>query len=1036
MYVRVTKTVADKGVLVHPDEVEKQIDDRKVDWYVSAFTYGDDSVEYFKSNNGSIKGYNGDAWTSALYWDLDCKGDFEKVADEALKLIDKLEEIGVLGSTTVYFSGNKGVHIYVDTDGKFTPEETSRICYNLAKDAKVDNSVLDTSVYNMTRIFRIVNTRHQESKLYKIPLDIEELEKLSEKEIRSLAKKQRKEEFEPELCDAKIFKDLYPVNVKQNSNVLHLFDHNDPDKPDFKDCPKNHPRCIYSLEKGYIEQGHRHDAILRLAAYYKHKGLDRDDAATKIFEALNKRHEVYPEITDADPSENERDIDEIYSDKWEGGYFTCKNDRYLASKCDVGNGPCWKHLDEEEEVFISRAMDIDSLILDYIKYGMEADKDYPKTGINWLDDMIRLRPRNYSIVNGANGCVDADTEFLSPSGWKRIADYNSNDEVMQYDPNTGLASFVYPEEYIKKPCDLMWHFYHPYGLDQMLSDEHRVLYETTRGNLAIKTANEIADRAHNNNYGFAGKILTSFKIDHDTHCYDNLDLGKDQARLMVAVIADGHFPNNTNRCVIRLKKKRKKERLKLLLKKAAIPYKERVCGGDPDYTVTTFYAPKRHKHFSSVYYSCRPYEMDGIYEEIFFWDGNEKTKTFSTTNLESAKFVQYLLSTKGFRSTISAQDRIGQKKVNEYEYKSIEYTVTCTNQTKVSMRSPNFNPMRVRTKDGYKYCFTVPTGFLVLRRNKNIFITGNSGKTSLAIQMLEEWNKQELHNIFFSLDMASPSLFEKLGARYTEFNIREIEEAFNRNTENKHIQKEVIEAIKEKLPYTFFDFTSSASVEHIEKTIIAVESERGVNLRAGIVDYAGRLTADSDSAYMRATYNATTMNDVVKRQNLHLVVISQVSRENGDHTDPLRTSRVAKESGAWEENATIIVNVWRTFGNGIDAQDKFMNIYVAKNRSGSLGEMIFGWEGTTGSISDLSRKELAEYRSLCEQHNINSRMVPIKSPKEEDPIDKEAKERKKELEEGDYTPKRLKNRKRFERNEEDEKEISDRKNSRRSRRRS
>ena len=39
------------------------------------------------------------------------------------------------------------------------------------------------------------------------------------------------------------------------------------------------------------------------------------------------------------------------------------------------------------------------------------------------------------------------------------------------------------------------------------------------------------------------------------------------------------------------------------------------------------------------------------------------------------------------------------------------------------------------TKDGYKYCFEVPLGNLILRRNNKIFITGNSGKDTFVDQL-------------------------------------------------------------------------------------------------------------------------------------------------------------------------------------------------------------------------------------------------------------------------------------------------------------
>ena len=52
-------------------------------------------------------------------------------------------------------------------------------------------------------------------------------------------------------------------------------------------------------------------------------------------------------------------------------------------------------------------------------------------------------------------------------------------------------------------------------------------------------------------------------------------------------------------------------------------------------------------------------------------------------------------------------------------------------------------PVQVPTTDGYKYCFTVPSHMLILRRNGNIFITGNCGKTAATkavVEMLEANN--------------------------------------------------------------------------------------------------------------------------------------------------------------------------------------------------------------------------------------------------------------------------------------------------------
>ena len=79
-----------------------------------------------------------------------------------------------------------------------------------------------------------------------------------------------------------------------------------------------------------------------------------------------------------------------------------------------------------------------------------------------------------SFVLNDIGCVDADTEYLSPTGWVRIADY-AGGEVAQYWPATNKMEFVEPTEFVKKPCPTMVRIKTTFGVDQLLSPEHRVL---------------------------------------------------------------------------------------------------------------------------------------------------------------------------------------------------------------------------------------------------------------------------------------------------------------------------------------------------------------------------------------------------------------------------------------------------------------------------------------------------------------------------------------------------------------------------------
>src|SRR5262245_46711678 len=65
------------------------------------------------------------------------------------------------------------------------------------------------------------------------------------------------------------------------------------------------------------------------------------------------------------------------------------------------------------------------------------------------------------------GCVSADTEYLSETGWRRIDRY-AGERVAQYDPKDESIAFVEPE-YIKLPCEQMIRFKTTRGVDQLLS---------------------------------------------------------------------------------------------------------------------------------------------------------------------------------------------------------------------------------------------------------------------------------------------------------------------------------------------------------------------------------------------------------------------------------------------------------------------------------------------------------------------------------------------------------------------------------------
>lgn len=340
------------------------------------------------------------------------------------------------------------------------------------------------------------------------------------------------------------------------------------------------------------------------------------------------------------------------------------------------------------------------------------------------------------------GCVDCSTEYHNGERWVPISEYKEGDKVLVWDEKRN-AHWEKPEAYIKLPCDTMYHFKHVRGLDQMLSKEHRMYFYNGSGKEKVRTAEEVAQWAstRTRSLGKDCKLPILFHLESGNKEYP-LPL----LRLLVAVSADGHFTCNTNYCVIRVKKQRKKDRLLSLLKECSIEFKMRE--ESTGFTVFAFYAPEKIKVFPAEWLSTLGTEaLRAIADESLLWDGNCEDSYYTTVK-ENADFIQFAFAATGRRASVLVDNREGRPLC--YIVHVAKETGTC-GRGYYSIQKDNISI--VPTVDGYKYCFTVSTGRLVLRRNGRIFLTGNSGKTKEAI---DNFSALFLHNLINGVLIIAP----------------------------------------------------------------------------------------------------------------------------------------------------------------------------------------------------------------------------------------------------------------------------------------
>ena len=127
-----------------------------------------------------------------------------------------------------------------------------------------------------------------------------------------------------------------------------------------------------------------------------------------------------------------------------------------------------------------------------------------------------------------------------------------------------------------------------------------------------------------NNHKFHGKFKTSFNYEGN-----GVNLTDAEIKLMIAVIADGHFTNkkpDNFHCIINLTKERKAIELRKIFKEGHIDYNEaRYDYDDGDEHVSyirfSFYAPRKEKVYSEYWYNCNQHQFNLICNNIHLWDG-------------------------------------------------------------------------------------------------------------------------------------------------------------------------------------------------------------------------------------------------------------------------------------------------------------------------------------------------------------------------------------------------------------------------------
>lgn len=212
-----------------------------------------------------------------FYLDFDAEDDFELARADAIASITYLKQRFTYsipeGMIRIYFSGKKGIHLVVPAiafgiePNKHLNEHYKVMASTIKEDTP--NDTLDLKIYDRRRLFRLANSKHADTGLYKIPLTYYELIMLTADEIKKLALMPRAVKYD-DAYEITRAKQEYYTNVEKWANRFgHKFDNS----KKYASKPLSFtPACIQELIDVGPQKGQRNNTAAVLTSFWKKQG--------------------------------------------------------------------------------------------------------------------------------------------------------------------------------------------------------------------------------------------------------------------------------------------------------------------------------------------------------------------------------------------------------------------------------------------------------------------------------------------------------------------------------------------------------------------------------------------------------------------------------------------------------------------------------------------------------------------------------------------------------------------------------------------
>ena len=257
----------------------------------------------------------------------------------------------------------------------------------------------------------------------------------------------------------------------------------------------------------------------------------------------------------------------------------------------------------------------------------------------------------------------------------------------------------------------------------------------------------------------------------------------------------------------------------------------------------------------------------------------------------------------------------------------------------------------------------VPTGFTDLdnllaglQASDLIIVAGrpSMGKTSLALGMAEQAALKGSAVVgIFSLEMSRAQLVLRMLSSQAHLDSHSVRTGQLKGPDWVALTEAAGKLEQAKI---FIDDSGNLSVQQMRGKARRLKAEHGLDLL--IIDYLQLMDGKgaSESRQQEISDISRALKALAKELDIPVVALSQLSRAVENRTDKRPMLADLRESGAIEQDADVVMFIYRDEVYNPDSDDKgIANILVRKHRNGPIGEVDLQFHDRYAKFHDLAK---------------------------------------------------------------------------------